>query len=118
MQSEVKGLESKAGVLRAALSNSQSQLQSLSLQQPQLADLQRNVDLASAVYANTLTKQALSRTDRFSTYPLVQTISAASLPTDPSSPKKLLALAGGLGASFISATALGLLWLRSKHSRG
>ena len=77
-----------------------------------LDGLIREVQMTEAIFVSTLTKVDLSSGDSFGSFPLIQVIEQASLPDEPSSPKKKLVLAGtGLGCLLITAS-ITLLWWR------
>lgn len=77
-----------------------------------LENLRHDVEVAQAVFTSALARIDTSKSDFFASYPMVQTLEAPLLPTKPSSPQPLLALGGGVGATFLIFAALALSWLR------
>lgn len=77
-----------------------------------LENLRRDVQVAEAVFSSALARIDTSKADFFASYPMVQLLETPQLPTRPSSPQPMLAVAGGLGATFLITAALVLAWLR------
>lgn len=78
----------------------------------ELESLQRDYSVAEAVFASAMARSNTTRSDIYVSYPLVQVLEDPSLPTDPSSPRRVLALAAGGAASVLLLMALGLGWIR------
>jgi uncharacterized protein involved in exopolysaccharide biosynthesis len=78
-----------------------------------LEDLQRDFQVAEAVFASALARAKSSRTDLYASYPLVQVLEDPSLPDGPSSPKTKLAIAAGVAALMMMFFGLLLSWVRS-----
>jgi uncharacterized protein involved in exopolysaccharide biosynthesis len=79
-----------------------------------LEGLQRDLQVAEAIFSSTLAKIDVGKTDIFASYPLVQTLLDPGLPDAPSSPKKNFVWLGTLLASALVTTGLTLLWTRKK----
>lgn len=77
-----------------------------------LADLDRELKVADAVFSSALARLDTNRADPFASYPLVQTLEAPSLPDRRSSPSAVFAIAGALAASFLVLLGFGLAWIR------
>ncbi|MCJ2184600.1 hypothetical protein MTR62_18170 [Novosphingobium sp. 1949] len=77
-----------------------------------LADLDRDLKVADAVFSSALARLDTNRADPFASYPLVQTLEAPSIPERKTSPSLLLALAGAIAASLLVVTGFGLAWIR------
>ena len=77
-----------------------------------LEDLQRDFSVAEAVFASAMARTQTSKADLYASYPLVQVLEDPSLPDEPSSPKRKLALAAGIAATFFLLMGLFLAWLR------
>ncbi|MEM8729124.1 MAG: hypothetical protein AAGF79_04325 [Pseudomonadota bacterium] len=77
-----------------------------------LEDLQRDFSVAEAVFASTSARSQTSKVDLFASYPLVQVLENPSLPEDPSSPRRKLALAAGAAATLFFLFGLTLGWMR------
>ncbi len=99
--------------LAAQISEEQQRVVSLALAASRLDDLKRDVQVAEAVFSSALARIGTSKADFFASYPLVQTLEAPDLPTRPSSPMKMLAVAGALAANIFLTLALVMTWLRT-----
>ncbi|MBB93404.1 MAG: hypothetical protein CML68_02180 [Rhodobacteraceae bacterium] len=77
-----------------------------------LEDLQRDFAVAEAVFASAMARTQSSKSDLFASYPLVQVLEDPSLPEDPSSPRKKLAIAAGGAAMIMLFFGLFLGWMR------
>lgn len=116
MVGELADREALAGMrmqLIAQIDAEQHRVVALAQDAGHLDDLKRDVQVAEAVFSSALGRIGTSKADFFASYPLVQTLEAPSLPDRPSSPQKLLALAGALAATFFLSLALVMTWLRT-----
>ncbi len=77
-----------------------------------LDDLERDYQVAEAVFASAMARMETTKSDVYASYPLVQVLEDASLPRAPSSPNRLVAIAAGIGASMMFLVALILAWVR------
>ena len=77
-----------------------------------LENLSRDVQVAEAVFSSALARTDTSKSDYFASYPMVQTFEPPLTPGRPSSPQPVLAVGGGIGATFLILAALVLSWLR------
>lgn len=77
-----------------------------------LSDLQREHQVATAVFTSALAKMDVGKADIYSAYPLVQLLEPPSLPTHPSQLPTLLALIGGVSSTILILIGLSLLWIR------
>lgn len=77
-----------------------------------LEELNRDQQVAEAVFSSALARVDTSKTDFFASYPLVQTIEEPRLPTSPSSPSTLIGVAAGTAATMFLFIGLGLAWAR------
>ncbi|MEQ8654421.1 MAG: hypothetical protein RIC87_18280 [Kiloniellales bacterium] len=77
-----------------------------------LDDLQRDYQVAEAVFASALARNDTSKSDVYASYPLVQVLERPSLPDSPSSPKVIMAMGAGVAASAFLLIALVLAWIR------
>ena len=68
--------------------------------------------VAEAVFASAMARTQTSKADLYASYPLVQVLEDPSLPDEPSSPKRKLALAAGIAATVFLLMGLFLAWLR------
>lgn len=77
-----------------------------------LEDLHREHQLATAVFTSALAKLDVGKADIYSAYPLVQLLAPPSMPEKADKLAKLLAIVGGIAASIMALTGLGMLWIR------
>lgn len=113
-QAEYEGLTSESRSLEQQIGQLDHRLSGLAQRQSTLENLKRDVQTAEAVFASTLAKIDLGKSDIFTAYPLVQLVAEPSLPTQSSSPKKALVYLGAGGGSVLSAGAMILLALRQR----
>lgn len=90
----------------------QARVESLIDAAAELEDLQRDYAVAEAVFASAMARSDTTRTDLFVSYPLVQVLEDPSLPVDPSSPRRKLAVAAGGAASIFLMIGLFMGWMR------
>ncbi len=110
---DLGGLEGMQTQLVAQITAEQEGSVRLATQASRLDELRRDVQVAEAVFSSALARLDTSRADIFASYPMLQTLEAPSLPRRASSPLPILAVAGGMGASFFLFLAMGLIWLRA-----
>lgn len=113
-KADEEGLTGESKELSTQMSKLQKELSVLSRQQATLESLQRDLQIAEAVFSSTLGKIDVGKTDIFASYPLVQSLIEPGLPDIPSAPKKSLVLVGAAAASLVTTAGLILLWLRQK----
>ena len=82
-----------------------------------LEDLKRKHQVATAVFTTALAKVDIGKSDRFSSYPLVQLLAEPTLPEKPDTIGRNLALLGAIAGSFFSLFGLILLWIRKPFLR-
>ena len=73
-QTQQKGLQDRARELEQQINNLENRLASLSPQESTLANLQRDVQIAEALFSSTMTKLNLSKSDIFASYPRIQMV--------------------------------------------
>ena len=117
LQTQQKGTQNQARELEQQIENLENRLSSLSPQESTLANLQRNVQIAEAVFSSTMTKLDLSKSDIFASYPRIQMITKPSMSDEPSSPKSNFVLIGSSMGSFFLTTGLFSLWWRDRRNR-
>lgn len=113
-QAEFEGFNAEVESLAQQIKQLDNRLSGLAQGQSTLENLKRDVQTAEAVFASTLARIDLSKSDIFTAYPLTQLVAEPSLPSSPSTPKKsLVYLGAGLG-SMLSGAALTLLAMRKR----
>ena len=80
-----------------------------------LEDLKRKHQAATAVLTTALAKLDIGKSDRFSSYPLVQLLAKPTRPEKPDSLGRNLALIGGPGGTLFTFIGLLLLWKRKPY---
>ncbi len=78
----------------------------------ELERLEREVQLAEAVYTSAAAKLDASKSDIFASYPIVQLLSPPSYPRKQKSPKLILAIVIGLGGFIIITIGFLVIWQR------
>ena len=73
--------------------------------------------VAEAVFTSAMARLNTSKSDIFSSYPLLQTLSSPSLPTRLNTNGPTLALAGGLAGTLLISFGWFLAWLRHGYVR-
>jgi uncharacterized protein involved in exopolysaccharide biosynthesis len=103
----VKTLDQQIGALDYRLTD-------LSQKQSKLENLEREMQTAEAVFASTVAKLDLGKSEIFSAYPLTQLVAEPSLPQEASAPRRSLIFLGSLMGSMFCSAGLGLLWWRKR----
>ena len=116
-QTQQKGLQVQAQELEQQIKNLESRRGGLSQQESTLANLQRNVQIAEALFSSTLTKLDLSKSNTSNAHPSFQVIEQPNIPKKTSSPNSKLVLLGTSIGSFFLTTGLSLLWWRDRRNQ-
>lgn len=98
--------------LAARAAQAQSRVAGLIDAAAELEDLQRDYAVAEAVFASAMARSDTTRTDIYVSYPLVQVLEDPSLPVDPSSPKRKIAMGAGIAATLFLLIGLFMGWMR------
>ncbi len=109
---ELKGLDGQIAALREQINDLKAELNILTEKESIHDNLDRDLQIAQAVFASTLTKIDLSKGDPFASFPMIQIIEEPTLPEEPSAPKPKLVLAGAFVGSLFVTAGLTLLWWR------
>ena len=112
LKTEQEGLSGKITAFKEQISRLNKELTILTQKGAVLDNLDRDVQIAEAVFASSLTKIDLSKGDPFASFPMMQVIEQATLPNDPSAPKPKLVLAGTIVGCLLVSTGLTILWWR------
>ncbi|BDX08253.1 GumC family protein [Planctobacterium marinum] len=78
----------------------------------ELDRLQKEFDLAEAVYTSAAARLEANKADVFASYPVVQMLTTPSFPIQQTSPNPLIAIAAGLFGVFFITFGLIVLWQR------
>lgn len=112
-ESERVGLLAELDDMRSLLEAQTARLERLAPKAARLEDLQRDFNVAEAIFASAIARTQSKKTDVYASYPLVQVLEDPTFPEDQASPRKKLAFAAGGAATFMLLFALSLGWIRS-----
>ncbi len=112
LENERVGLQAELFAKTARLTAEVSRLQELGPAAARLIDTQRDFAVAEAVFASAIARTQSSKSDVYASYPLVQVLENPSLPDGPSSPRRKIAIAAGVAATFMMLMGLALGWIR------
>ncbi|RYH00787.1 hypothetical protein EU805_16860 [Salipiger sp. IMCC34102] len=107
-----RGLLEELTTLEAQYSEGKADLDRKAAAAAQLQDLERDFQVAEAVFASAIARTQSSKSDVFASYPLVQVLENPSLADRPSSPNRKLAIAAGIAATLMMLMALAMGWIR------
>ncbi len=111
LQNRERGLEEQSQTLEQQVVQLESMLKTLAPQKAKLQALERDVQIAEAVFSSTSTRLDLGRANVSASYPSVSMFNNPSLPAAPTTPKtKLVLLGGGLGSLLVTLGAFSLWW--------
>jgi len=114
VQADQKGFESQAQGITQQIRQLEGRLKNLAQQESTLDTLNRDAQVAEAVFSSTLARLDIGRSNAFGSYPLIQILAEPSLSKTPTSPKKNFILLGAVLGSLFLNTGLVLLWLRQR----
>jgi uncharacterized protein involved in exopolysaccharide biosynthesis len=112
MDTQRQALAAEVAAMEARLAADRGQVQALLTPAARLEDLQRDFQVAEAVFASAMARAETNKSDLYASYPLVQVLENPSLPDAPSSPREKLAIAAGIAATMMLLMGLALGWLR------
>ncbi len=112
MHSREQGMARQIETLKQRIIEQQKMHESSTREASQLEDLKHKLQVATAVFTTALARIDLGKSDRFSTYPMVQMFSAPELPEKPDTLPRKLALAGAVLGSLFVLFGLLVLWIR------
>ena len=117
LQGEQQGLQQQAAELDRQMTQLENAQKQRSRSGSELDRLEKNVQIAEAVYSSTLSQLEINLTDTSDLYPPISVLTPPNLPREPSSPKTIFILLGsGLGSFFLT-TALLTLYCRERRDR-
>ena len=112
LASDAEGLREELRSLDEELAVWEKRLEESKQDAAELAELNREHQLASAVFTSAVARMDVGKADIYSAYPLVQILVEPSLPPAPDRVGPLLIIVGGVAASLCVLMGLGLLWVR------
>ncbi|MGS0682940.1 GumC family protein [Shewanella sp. 125m-7] len=77
-----------------------------------LEGLQREHQVATAVFTSALAKMDIGKADIYAAYPLLQLMASPTLAEKPDNLRTLLTIVGGITASISLIIGMGMLWIR------
>ncbi len=117
-RADQSGLQSQTQELANQIGGLENRLRKLTQERFTVDRLQRNLQVAEAIFASNVGKLNLAEGDIDSVYPPIQLAAEPTLPeTDQFiSPSPPIAIAGALAGSFLATTGLLLLWANKRNS--
>jgi len=112
LHAEQRGMDAEIASLEQSIVEQEGLLERSTTDASNLEDLRRRHQVATAVFTTALAKADIGKSDRFSSYPLVQLLAEPTLPDRPDTLGRNLALLGAALASLFSLLGLLLLWIR------
>jgi uncharacterized protein involved in exopolysaccharide biosynthesis len=109
---EHQGLTARTQELNRQIVELEARLSILAQRSSNLESLNRNMQIAEAVFSSTLAGLDASKGDVFGAYPPVQIVVEPSLPKEPTVPQKLMLVGGAAVGSGLVSLGLFLIWLR------
>lgn len=109
---ELNGLSYQITDLNNIINQQQLKLATVASDASSLKDLERKHQVATAVFATALAKLDLGKSDRFSSYPMVQLLARPSKPANADTMTRDLTLLGVAVGSLLIIVGLVLLWIR------
>jgi len=109
---ERQGAKAEYELLNARCVADRQKLETIAPKAARLEDLQRDFRVSEAVFTSAIARGQSSKVDVYASYPLVQVLEAPSLPTKPSSPRRMITLAVGGAATVCVMMSLALGWAR------
>jgi uncharacterized protein involved in exopolysaccharide biosynthesis len=117
LQADRQGLDAQTQELEAQINSLEERLQELTFKSSKLDSLKRDTQIAEAVFASTLARLDLSKSDIFTAYPLLQIIVQPNLTEKPVSPQPSFAFLGATAGSLLVTIGVTLLVIRQRRQR-
>lgn len=111
-QAQREGLKAKSDELRLSIEEMKGRLKIYAREVAELSRLQREFDMADAVFTSAAARLEANKSDVFASYPVIQMLTQPDVPVDPSSPKALLAIVGGVMGAIFLTIGLVIVWKR------
>lgn len=112
LTTESEGLEQELNSLTNQIQIWDKKLIDNNDEMAKLNDLQREHQVATAVFTSALAKMDVGKADIYSAYPLIQLLEPPSFPYSPNKLPTLLTLVGGIASTVFILIGLSLLWIR------
>ncbi|NOQ76467.1 MAG: hypothetical protein GQ475_01475, partial [Methylococcaceae bacterium] len=117
LDSEYKGVKAKITQLKQLINEMRQRLTNDTKSVATLDDLQRNHQIAEAVFTSALARIDTGKTDVYASYPLIQMLTPPSTPNKPTTPNPLFVYLGAGTATSISLFGMLILWTRKPWLR-
>lgn len=114
LEAEQEGLADQARILEQQIGELEGKLGNMSQSASRLQQLEKDVQLAQAVYSSNATKLELSTSETSASYPPTSVISPPTTPDGVAAPKKSLVMLGSLFSSLLLTSGLYSFWLKEK----
>ena len=108
-QLAAKGLQQQAAQIGNQINKLSNDLNSISKNQAELTELQRQFDTAEGVYKGIVAQVSETKINTFDRFPNVQVIDGPGINPEPTAPKRELIVLGGILASIFGSLSLVLL---------
>jgi uncharacterized protein involved in exopolysaccharide biosynthesis len=115
LSTQKQGLQQQSQELERQILQLESKLKTLSQQNATLVGLQRDMQIAEAVFSSTLTRLDLSKANVSAAYPPISLTSQPSLPEQPSGLSDQLILLSALIGSLFLTLGIFSLWWRDRQ---
>ena len=113
----IEGLGREVNALEAELTRLEGEISRMSGDAAKLEYLKKDHLVAEAVYTSAVARLDTSRTDQFSSYPMVQILSEPDLPVIRTQPRLSYAVAGGVAGTILILLAWGAAWARMRFGQ-
>jgi DNA-binding NarL/FixJ family response regulator/uncharacterized protein involved in exopolysaccharide biosynthesis len=117
LQGQVAGSKENAQALEQQITQLENRMVDLSKKGVQLASLQRDVQVAEAVFSSTLTRLSFGKSNISAAYPPISLFAKPQLPESPTAPQPKLVLLGMLLCSVFLSTGTLSLWYRNRKAQ-
>lgn len=107
-----EGQSARYTELQRASLHMQDQLKVYSREVAELDRLQREFDMAEAIFTSAAGRLEANKADVFASYPVIQMLATPSFAVKQSSPNPVIAIAAGFAGMFFITFALVVLWQR------
>lgn len=117
LKGKAAGAQGQMGALDSQIAQLENQMTTMSRKKSILVNLERDVQIAEAIFTSTLGKLDLTKSSFSVAYPEITVRTKPSIPTLPSSPKVIPVLLGTLLSSVLVSAGLAALWYRYRRQQ-
>ncbi len=114
-KTQYEGIKQKTEHLEKQITLYQTRLRAQSTSVSKLDELEREHQIAEAVFTSAMAKIDTGKSDIFASYPMMQIMMEPTLPSKRSGAQPLHVIVGGVFGSLLSIVILTLLWFRRKN---